>query len=118
MSLKHLGISVADLPASRDFLTRFFDLRQTHATDALCLLEDDAGFVLTLLQAPAASAPAYPKQFHLGFYVDEAEVRARHARLTAAGIEASEIRAIHGGLKFYVHDPGDILIEVCTPDAG
>jgi catechol 2,3-dioxygenase-like lactoylglutathione lyase family enzyme len=62
-------------------------------------------------------AAEYPNGFHAGFLVDDAEqVLAKHAELTAAGLEPGEVQQLtRGGVAttiFYCNAPGGIPIEV------
>jgi len=76
---------------------------------------DDTGFVLTMMKAKPDDTTAYPGSFHVGFYVDEADVHALHERMRFAGIDVGDISAIHRGTMFYVTAPGGVLIEICCP---
>jgi lactoylglutathione lyase len=66
------------------------------------------------------ASPSYPKHFHFGFIVDEeAQVRAQHTAMVAAGADPSPLRDGPRGLRFYVHGPAQLLIEVGRqPKAG
>ena len=117
MTINHLNLCVPDVSVTRDFFERFLGFRCTRPNDSLSILEDDAGFVLTMMKAKPDDTTTYPGSFHVGFYIDEAEVYALHARMQLANIEAGEISTIHRGTMFYVIAPGGVLIEICCPKA-
>lgn len=110
MKLNHLDLQVADVPALTRFLVDHFDLQALTRLDSpkLAVLGDGAGFTLVLQHAPgAAEVPG-----HIGFLVDDpAEVHARHAALTAAGIAVSPVDHNARGTRCYLRAHG-VLIEI------
>ncbi|MGC4107493.1 MAG: VOC family protein [Thermomicrobiales bacterium] len=115
LSINHLNLSVRDIPGTREFLRTWFGFTATMERDALSILEDAQGFVLTLMPLKDDDPSSYPGSFHVGFYVPVETVEALHAAMTAAGLDPGEISRLHRGTMFYVTDPSGILIEVGSP---
>ncbi len=118
MKLNHLNLCVPDVQATATFFEEFFGFRRLEAKgrDALVLLADDAGFILNVTNFDPSTVPKYPRDFHIGFFVDEkAEVEAIHARLAAAGHVSRPPHSVHGFWGFYFHAPGGIQVEVSCP---
>jgi hypothetical protein len=66
-----------------------------------------------VLQRLHGATLAYPEGFHIGFLVDDvAAVHAHHARLAAAGAAPGAVTTNNRGTMFYLHAPGDLLVEV------
>ena len=121
LPLNHVNLPVAEVGALRDFFVRHFRFIEvaTRGRDALVVLHGADGFVLTLMRAAPADAGAYPRNFHVGFYVDGADqVRATQTALRAAGVETGEVEALTRGgfssVTFYCHAPGGVLVEVSS----
>jgi catechol 2,3-dioxygenase-like lactoylglutathione lyase family enzyme len=117
--LNHTNLAVPDVAVLRDFLARHFGFTvlETRGRDAMSVLRDDAGFILTLMKSRAEEATAYPGSFHIGFLVDDPEVvRAKHAELTEAGVAAGPAEEVRRGgqrsFTFYCPAPGGVLVEV------
>ncbi|MGN6033170.1 MAG: VOC family protein [Thermomicrobiales bacterium] len=115
ITINHLNLAVRDVPATRAFFCTHLGFTCGRPHDALSILDNSAGFVLTLMPLKEDDPAAYPGSFHVGFYVPEATVEAMHASLTSAGYEPGEISRLHRGTMFYVTDPSGILVEVCCP---
>lgn len=115
LSINHLNLTVRDIPATREFLRRWFGFTCTMERDAISILEDGQGFVLTLMPLKEDDPSAYPGSFHLGFYVPVETVESMHAEMTVAGLAPGEISRIHRGTMFYVTDPSGILVEIGYP---
>jgi len=113
MRLQHLGINVHNPDTFTHFLTTHFGLKPTIRNDRITMLEDEHGFVLALAAAP--QPPVYPPDFHIGFYVTEAELYAAHASLIRHDFAPTPIALMQGSLKFFVYAPEEILIEVSVP---
>jgi catechol 2,3-dioxygenase-like lactoylglutathione lyase family enzyme len=114
VKLNHLDLQVSDVPALTAFLVDHFDLQPLTRRDSpkLAILTDGHGFTL-VLQRRKHDDETYPEGFHIGFLVDNpAEVHARHARLTAAGITVSAVDHNARGTMCYLRGPGEILIEI------
>jgi hypothetical protein len=115
VKLNHLDLQTTDVQALAAFFVDHFDLlrRSNDRSPAIAILGDEAGFTLVLQRH---AAPAYPDGFHVGFIHDGVEaVRAHHARLAAAGLAVSPIDVNNRGTRFYLHAPGELLVEVSTP---
>lgn len=110
--LNHLDLQVPDVSLAVAFFTRHFGFVPTGRapTAAFAVLRGEGPFTLVLQRVPA---PSYPRHFHFGFLVDSAEVvRAQHAALQAAGADPGPLDDGPRGLRFYLHGPADLLIEV------
>ena len=123
--LNHANLPVADVAGLRAFFVRHFAFAEvaTRGRDALAVLRGADGFVLNLMRA-AAPGGGYPRNFHVGFFVDTPEaVRAKHAELRAAGLTPGDVEALARGgfasVTFYCEAPGGVLVEVscATEDA-
>jgi lactoylglutathione lyase len=115
MTLNHLNLTVADVPANRAFFESYFGFRciAERGRDALAVLVDESGFVLTLNNFAKAAEVTYPAAFHVGFMQPNREqVDAIHARLEAGGLAPEPPREFHGAWTFYLKAPGGYLVEV------
>ena len=116
MRLNHLDLAVPDIAEARRFFETHlgFVHMQTLGQDGLAILKDAGGLVLVLSRRRRTGAQTYPDGFHIGFHFDtEAEVRDLHARLAAAGVDVPQAPSVQrGALGFYLHAPGEILVEV------
>jgi len=119
--LNHANLPVADVAGLRAFFVRHFAFAEvaTRGRDALAVLRGADGFVLNLMRAaaPNGGAVGYPRNFHVGFFVDTPEaVRAKHAELRAAGLAPGDVEALARGgfasVTFYCEAPGGVLVEV------
>jgi catechol 2,3-dioxygenase-like lactoylglutathione lyase family enzyme len=112
MRVNHLHLIVPDVRASCAFFEKYFDLRKCGGNAGLTMLQDEAGFVLTLMKAGSKTSRAYPEHFHVGFFIgDEARVDAIHRRMVEDGIEASSPARSHA-YSFYADVPGGFTVEV------
>jgi len=113
MQLNHLDLSVPDVAAASSFLVRHFGftLLHTKGNYGMAVLAGDGGVTLVLTRNKSAS---YPKTFHIGFLVDDADaVGAKHAELADAGVAGlSALQELRGGLGFYCQTEWGILLEV------
>lgn len=117
MKLNHLDLQVSDVQALAAFLETHFDLVRlsNDRSPAIAILDDGAGFTLVIQRR--SDAHPYPAGFHIGFIHDRAEaVRAHHARLANAAITTSDIDVNARGTRFYLTAPGEILVEVSSPE--
>jgi lactoylglutathione lyase len=115
MSLNHLNLTVPDVPATREFFETYFGFRCLidKGRDALVVMVDETGFVLSLNHFDRAAEVAYPAAFHIGFMQDSRErVDEIHARLKAGGFDPQSPREFHGAWTFYFKAPGGFLVEV------
>jgi catechol 2,3-dioxygenase-like lactoylglutathione lyase family enzyme len=112
MKVNHLHLMVPDVRASADFFQKYFALRNTGGNAGLTVLQDDDGFVLTLMKAGSKTTQGYPENFHVGFFVaDEARVDEINQRMKADGFEVAPPARSHA-YSFYVGAPGGFLVEV------
>ena len=115
MALNHLNLTVPDVPQTRAFFETYFGFRCVagRPSDALVVLVDESGFVLTLNNLAKAAEVAYPGAFHVGFRQDSRErVDAFYQRLKADGFDLKPPHEFHGGWTFYFRAPGGFLVEV------
>ena len=119
MLFNHTNFVVEDVAASTLFFTRHFGFRPLgEGRDNFTILMGDGGFVLNLMGPGKGEVVAYPKNFHVGFFVDAVtEVVAKHSELTVAGYAPGEVRELRRGgtvTTFYCQAPGGFLVEVAT----
>jgi catechol 2,3-dioxygenase-like lactoylglutathione lyase family enzyme len=113
--LNHLNLTVPDVSQTREFFETHFGFRCVAALgrDALAVLVDESGFVLTLNNFGKEPVVEYPGAFHVGFMQESRErVDEIHARLKSAGIDVEAPREFHGAWTFYFRAPGGFLVEV------
>ena len=121
MSLNHLNLTVPDVPRTREFFEAYFGFRciAERGRDALAVLADESGFVLTLSNFDGSSAVEYPGAFHVGFMQESRErVDEIHRRLQADGFDAHPPREFHGAWTFYFRAPGGFVVEVLHQHGG
>jgi catechol-2,3-dioxygenase len=112
MKVNHLHLIVPDVSASCAFFEKYFELRKCGGNAGLTVLQDEAGFVLTLMKAGSKTTRSYPEHFHVGFFLgDEACVNEIHRRMVEDGIEASRPERSHA-YSFYASAPGGFSVEV------
>jgi lactoylglutathione lyase len=112
MKVNHLHLIVPDVNACCLFFERYFELRRSGGNSGLSVLQDEDGFVLTLMKAGSKTTRTYPEHFHVGFFIgDEARVDEIHRRMLADGIEASAPARAHA-YSFYACAPGGFQVEV------
>lgn len=119
MQLNHLNLCVDDLSEARDFFQNFFAFQLIgQKGDAIAAMSDDNGFSLVLSSSKAfgGESPTYPKDFHVGFYVEtRGEVDQIYERLAAANIHMDHgPRIIRQGYTLYFTALGGILFEVTS----
>ena len=115
MALNHLNLTVPDVPQTRAFFETYFRFQCVagRQEDALVVLVDESGFVLSLNNFTEAAKVVYPGAFHVGFRQDNREqVDAIYRRLTADGFHLKPPHDFHGGWTFYFRAPGGFLVEV------
>lgn len=114
MKLNHMNLAVADVPATRRFLERSFDLRPVgEGHKNFVILLDDDGFALTLMGVGRLKTGGYPKTFHIGFIQpSDADVNALHQRLADDGLTVESPSHRHGAWSFSVQAPGGLTIVV------
>lgn len=116
MNLNHLNLCVPDVAEARHFFESHFGFRcvDTKGNDVLSVLHGDGGFILVLSNLNKDAAPVYPKDFHIGFVLDNADdVQQVYERLQLAGVELPHApREMRGSFIFYCYAPGAVLLEV------
>jgi catechol 2,3-dioxygenase-like lactoylglutathione lyase family enzyme len=115
MRLNHLNLTVPDVGGARAFFETYFGLRcvAEKGRDALAILVDESGFVLTLNNFDKAAAVEYPGAFHVGFMQPSRErVDEIYQRLKSGGYAVEPPREFHGAWTFYFTAPGGFLVEV------
>jgi catechol 2,3-dioxygenase-like lactoylglutathione lyase family enzyme len=115
MRLNHLNLTVPDIAQNRQFFETHFGFRcvAQRGPDALAVLIDESGFVLTLNNFGNATEVKYPGAFHIGFRQESREqVDEMHKRLELAGLDVGPAKHFHGAWTFYFRAPGGFLVEV------
>jgi lactoylglutathione lyase len=115
MRVNHLNLTVPDVRQTREFFETFFGLKCVAdlGRNALAVMIDESGFILTLNNFEKASEVEYPGAFHIGFMQDSRErVDEIYQQLKAGGYEAEPPREFHGAWTFYLRAPGGFLVEV------
>ncbi|RKN83742.1 VOC family protein [Paenibacillus ginsengarvi] len=120
MKLNHLNLCVLDLSEAIVFFQSLLGFRLIEQKGAVIAVMDDGhGFTLVLssMQANPNENYRYPKDFHLGFYVDTVtEVNEFHKKLIASGIASDPPKMMRGGYTLYFTALGGILFEVTCFD--
>jgi lactoylglutathione lyase len=115
--LNHLDLQVPDVLGAVDFFTRHFGFEPfgKPVTAAFAVLRGAGPFTLVLQRE---ASPSYPKHFHFGFIVDdEGQVCAQHTAMVKAGVDVGPLQDGPRGLRFYLHGPAQLLIEVSRQPA-
>lgn len=115
MNLNHVNLTVPDVRRTREFFETYFGFRcvADRGRDALAVLVEESGFVLTLNNFEKAAEVEYPALFHIGFMQESRErVDEIYRRLEAGGFAAEPPREFHGAWTFYLRAPGGFLVEV------
>ncbi len=121
MSLNHINLPVGNVPANRDFFTKYFGMTTVMEVgkNFLATLVDRSGLVFNLshFDKDKSAVITSHKDLHIGFFVDtDEEVDRLHARFAAAAVavDAPERREYRYG--FYVKAPGGFDVEVARVD--
>jgi lactoylglutathione lyase len=114
MKLNHVNLTVDDVPATRAFLEKYFEMRPYGAGQKnFDVLFDDDDLVLTLIGVGRRSKVSYPKTFHIGFIQPtETAVDEVNQRLRDDGFDIEPPSRQHGAWTFYFEAPGGFTIEV------
>jgi catechol 2,3-dioxygenase-like lactoylglutathione lyase family enzyme len=114
MKFNHLDLPVRNVPAVAAFFTRYFAMTALVARDDFTLLVDGEGFSLVLNGLGAEHAAAFPRGFHVGFNVAQAEeVEDLHARLLADQVPMSRpLGWLAGALTFQCQASDELAVEV------
>jgi lactoylglutathione lyase len=115
MALNHLNLTVPDVARTRAFFETYFGFRCVvdRGRDALAVLADESGFILSLNNFDQADKVEYPGAFHIGFMQESRErVDELYQRLKSDGFDLEPPREFHGAWTFYFGAPGGFLVEV------
>jgi lactoylglutathione lyase len=115
MVLNHLNLTVPDVRQTREFFETYFGYQciAVRGREALAVLTDESGFVLTLNNFDNAAEVEYPGAFHIGFMQQSRQqVDLMYERLKSAGLAAEPPKEFHGAWTFYFRAPGGFLVEV------
>jgi lactoylglutathione lyase len=110
MVLNHLGITVTDTVAARNFLEKYFGLIGIGKNNArMTHVQDDNGLILSLFKGDKITEP---QTTHIGFMQDsEEKVDEIYQRLKEDGFKVEPSQRSHG-YTFYVIAPGGFMVEV------
>jgi lactoylglutathione lyase len=117
MKLNHLNLTVTDVPEARDFLAKYFGMKDGGGNNNIGFLTDENGMVLTLtsMKVGGESEVKYPATFHIGFGQESKErVDEINARLKGDGFDVPPPGRRHGSWTFYFLAPGGFTIEVLS----
>ena len=115
MILNHLNLAVNDVQAARAFLEKYFglDSQGKKGSNAIAILRDANGMVLTLSNFGHEDDLKYPGAFHIGFIQERPEqVDEINRRLKEDGFEVEPPQRMHGSWTFYFMAPGGFQVEV------
>lgn len=115
MRLNHLNLTVPDVSRTQEFFETYFGFRCVveKGRDALAVLVDESGFILTLNNFEKSTAVEYPRAFHIGFHQENRErVDEIYERFKSDGFDVQPPRQFHGAWTFYLQAPGGFLVEV------
>jgi catechol 2,3-dioxygenase-like lactoylglutathione lyase family enzyme len=116
MTLNHINLSVSDVAGATAMFRDYFglSLREEKGNGVLNVLEDDAGFILILSNLEKDVQYAYPRDFHIGFYLDTKEaVNALFEKITDAGFPATNCpKLLRDAWTFYFVAFDTLTIEV------
>ncbi len=121
MTLNHVNLTVPDVAQTREFFVTYFGFRcvAERGRNALAVLVDESGFVLTLNNFEKVTDVEYPGAFHVGFMQDSRErVEEIHQQLKSGGYDPESPREFHGAWTFYMRAPGGFLVEVLHQHRG
>ena len=120
MQINHLNFPVSDVTETKSFFEKHFNFtcREVKGDNMMAILEGEDGFLLTLMSINfnKNGNSIYPDAFHMGFLVnDRDKVQSIWQRLQSDGVALDqEPHNMRGVFGFYLHAPGNILIEVST----
>jgi lactoylglutathione lyase len=103
MRLNHVNLTVPDVSRTREFFETYFGFRSLvlKGRDALAVLVDETGFILTLNNFDKATEVEYPGAFHIGFMQESRErVDEMYKRLTSGDSRSTRPRSSMGPGRF------------------
>jgi lactoylglutathione lyase len=112
MHLNHINLTVTDVEAAKNFLAKYFGLKEQGGNKGMAFLSDSKGLLLSLMKGKGDIA--YPSTFHIGFgQPNDAKVDEIYTRLIADGYQADPPQHLHG-YTFYIEAPGGFTVEVLS----
>ncbi|WP_143308975.1 VOC family protein [Chitinophaga vietnamensis] len=115
MTINHLNLPLADVPAATDIFTRCLGFRtiETKGNNDIVVLANEAGFTLVLM-ANRKATPMYPDNFHFGFFLDSTEaVDACFRQLQNSSVQADRAPGkIRNSYTFYCFLEPGVMMEV------
>lgn len=114
MKLNHLSFPSANTEATAAFFERYLGFTIAGSWDRSYILKRP-GYDVVIDHA-GADAPAWPKNFHLGFELPDLEaVQALYARFKAEGVQMETAIFNNGrGSRFFCRAPGGVMFEMNT----
>ena len=115
MVLNHVNLTVPDVRQTREFFETYFGFRcvADRGRDALAVLIDESGFVLTLNNFEKAATVEYPGAFHIGFMQESRErVDAIYQRPEVRRVSRRSRPGNSMGPGRSTSAPGGFLVEV------
>jgi catechol 2,3-dioxygenase-like lactoylglutathione lyase family enzyme len=119
IQLNHVNVPVQDIAASQAFYAKYFSMETVLeiGQNYLVIMRDQGGLILNLSHFDDEDTAQYPKDFHLGFYVDwREEVQAIHALMAADGLAPEKPQKLEGRYTFKIQVPGGVETEVACPE--
>lgn len=114
MKLNHLSFPSADTEATAAFFAQYLGFTIADTWDRSYILKRPGYDVV--IDYAGADAPAWPKNFHLGFELPDLDaVQALYARFKAEGVQMeTEIFNNGRGSRFFCRAPGGVMFEMNT----
>jgi catechol 2,3-dioxygenase-like lactoylglutathione lyase family enzyme len=114
MKLNHLSFPSADTHATAAFFERYLGFTIAGSWDRSFILKRPGYDVVIDYAGP--DAPAWPKNFHLGFELPHLEaLEALYARFKAEGVQMETDVFNNGrGSRFFCRAPGGVMFEMNT----
>lgn len=122
MKLNHINLTVHDVKETVQFFEQYFHFKcaEVKGDNALAVLYGADGFCMVIATNAfnRLGNNRFPDAFHVGFFVESPElVDQKYQELIAGGEVAEHTpRNMHGSYGFYLHAPGNILVEVSCPN--
>lgn len=115
MNINHINLTVTDAQAARHFLETYFGMKSMDGTTdhaTFVGMQDENGFVLTLMQGKKDAVVSYPQTFHIGFlHQGEERTMQLYERLKSDGYDVKP-PGYYRGNEFYFHTPFGFTIQV------
>ncbi|HTF05531.1 MAG TPA: VOC family protein [Bacteroidia bacterium] len=115
MKVNHVNLTVTDAQAARHFFEKYFGLNSMEGTTDTAThvgLQDENGFVLTLMQGKPDSEIKYPPTFHIGFlHQGEERTHKLYEQLKNDGFDVKP-PGFYRGNEFYFYTPFGFTVQV------